>query len=111
ECPVRAPTGPDTVAFTCHPGWVRYGYATLCERSPTATYSTQDHEGGEQQCGARAYRVTDQLPASARPPEDRLQLEKLLEARLAPLAAVARLLVATEAGPEIRTGPVHVDVA
>src|SRR5262249_21550760 len=50
-------------------------------------------------------------PESARrPAEHGLQLEELLEAGLAPLAPVARLLVAAEAGVEVdlRTVQVHV---
>src|SRR5437867_624689 len=43
--------------------------------------------------------------------EDGLQLEELLEARLAPLAAVARLFVAAEGGAQVGLRAVHVDVA
>src|SRR6266404_6412317 len=42
---------------------------------------------------------------------DRLQLEELLEAVLAPLTAVPRLLVAAEGRGEVGSGAVQVDVA
>src|SRR5262245_60006954 len=45
------------------------------------------------------------------PAEHGLQLEELFEAGLAPLATVARLLVAAEAGGEVRTRAVDVHVA
>src|SRR5262249_15977353 len=45
------------------------------------------------------------------PPQHGLRLEELLEAELAPLAAVARLLVAAERRAEIGLGAVHADLS
>src|SRR5262245_32119552 len=59
--------------------------------------------------GARELERRDSRPSG--PAEHGLQLEELLEAGLSPLAAVARLLVAAEAGGEVRTGAIDVDVA
>src|SRR5262249_1160058 len=51
------------------------------------------------------------LGSDLRPAEDRLGLEELLEAGGAPLAPVARLLVAAERGADVERGTVHVHVA
>src|SRR5688572_2027048 len=50
-------------------------------------------------------------PLAGRPAENGLQLEEFLEAGLAPLAPVARLLVVAEGSVEVGTGAIQMHVA
>src|SRR5262249_38770895 len=82
---------------------------TRTSTSPPSCAAARTERGG----GVRHRANAAATPTSSArsPAEDGLQLEELLEPRLAPLPSVARLLVTAKAGVEVDLGAVQVHVA